>query len=254
MLENIRASFPGKSAAEIRAIAEASIVQVGRGIAIFSHLPDLASALEPQWAAPEGMDHLEAAHRRGKGVILFTAHYACWEITAAYLMRTLPRAGAVMRPLDNPKIESLIAELRTAGRGTFIPKNQVIRQGLPFLKQNGTLGILMDQNFAAGGVFVPFFGRLAATTPIVSILARRSGAAVLPMHGKWDGWKTRVIIGPEFTLSQNSDPQQAVAGDTAGMTSIIEGWIRDDPTQWLWLHNRWKRRPQQSDQVWRGTE
>jgi KDO2-lipid IV(A) lauroyltransferase len=111
------------------------------------------------------------------------------------------------------------------------------------MKQNGVLGILVDQNFAAEGVFVNFLGKLASTTPLVSILARRTGAIVLPVHNHWDGRHLRIIWEKPMPLSREADVKRAIQEDTQTMTDYVERWIREDPGQWLWMHNRWKRQP-----------
>ena len=102
--------------------------------------------------------------------------------------------------------------------------------------------MLIDQNFYKGGVFVGAFGH-DATNTLVPILARRTGCAVLPMHNVWVGNKIRIICEPPVPLSENSDPAAAIVEDTAELTGYVERWIREDPSQWFWLHNRWKRQP-----------
>src|SRR4029077_1781674 len=137
----------------------------------------------------------------------------------------------------------LVNRIRSVGTGLFIPKRDVLKQGIRILKKNGILGIITDQNFAPGGVFVPFLGRLAATTPIVPILARRTGAAIVPVHCEWQGRKTVIHVEPPIALSQNAHPEEAIAEDTLRISEVMERWIRRDPANWLWLHNRWKRQP-----------
>src|SRR5204863_365591 len=115
---------------------------------------------------------------------------------------------------------------------------------------NGAIGILMDQNLYKGGIFVDFFGRPAATSTLISLLARRTGCAVIPMHNVWVGHKNRLILDSPMQLSNDPDPERAVAEDTQNMTRMMEGWIRKDPGLWLWLHNRWKRIPEAGDYIY----
>jgi KDO2-lipid IV(A) lauroyltransferase len=173
----------------------------------------------------------------------------CWEIMSSYVMHQGIDVAAVYRPLDNPKIDALVTHLRCSAGGFMIDRRKVIREGLRFLRANGLLGVLIDQNFAGGGVFVDFFGRLAATTPLVSILARRTGSVVLPMHNWWEGDVLHLKWDPPFELSRRPDTDAAIAEDTQRMTTVVEGWIREKPGQWLWLHNRWKRQPQPGERI-----
>jgi KDO2-lipid IV(A) lauroyltransferase len=249
MKESLCRSFPDKSPSEIQTITQESLARLAKGIAVFSRLPDIADHLEPEWVTCEGSHYLIQALKKGRGVLTPSAHFGCWELLATYLMRFAPGGAAVARPLDNPKLDHLVNEIRSVGTGLFIPKRDVLKQGIRVLKKNGILGILMDQNFAPGGVFVPFLGRLAATTPIVPILARRTGAAVVPVHCQWHGRKTIIHVEPPLVPSKNPDAEEAIAEDTMRISEVMERWIRKDPANWLWLHNRWKKQPLPGEEI-----
>ena len=124
---------------------------------------------------------------------------------------------------------------------------RAFQEGAQLLRSNGILGILVDQNFYKGGVFVDFFGRPAASSTLVPILARRTQCTVLPMHNLWKNGKLKIICEAPLVLNTDSDKSQAIASDTQAIARKVEEWIREDPAQWLWLHNRWKRRPNASD-------
>lgn len=244
MRANIALAFPDLAIPEQRKIAEDSLDNLAHGLSIFIHMPSILDQKDLPWIHYEGSEHLEEALARGKGVIAFNAHFGCWEFSSTYVMRRGKEVAALYRPLDNPRIDALVARQRCSGGGFMMDRRRVIREGLPLLRRNGVLGIMVDQNFAGGGVFVNFLGRPAATTPIVSIMARRTGAAVLPMHSWWDHNDLYLRWDPPFELSGEPDADKAVAEDTQRMTRVVEGWVRERPGQWLWLHNRWKLQPQ----------
>jgi KDO2-lipid IV(A) lauroyltransferase len=244
MLSNIALCFPQLTVSEQTAMADESLDTFARGLAVFSHMPAILEKKDVPWLHYEGVEHLEKVLALGKGVIAFNAHFGCWEMSSAYVMHHHKNVAAVYRPLDNPKIDALVAHQRCFGGGFMMDRRKVIREGLPLLRNNGILGIVVDQNFAGGGVFVHFFGRLAATTPIVSIMARRTEAAVLPMHSYWENDQLILKWEAPLALSENPDATKAVEEDTQKMTTVVENWIREKPGQWFWLHNRWKRRPQ----------
>lgn len=250
MENNAQRAFPEKSAEECRRITENSIRNIARGVAAFVRLPPAQDIGGTDWVVGHGMEHLERAYAEGKGAITFTAHYGCWEILPSFIMHYCKKGGIVLRPLDNPRLELMIAKSRSVSGSLMIPRKNMLRQGLRLLHEKGVLGILIDQNFAPGGIFVDFLGRLASTTPIVSILARRTGALVLPTHTRWMGDKVHVFIEPPLPLSDDQDLDIAMARDTLAMTKIIERWVREDPTQWLWLHNRWKRQPEAGELIY----
>lgn len=252
MLENIAKSFPELSHTEHRRIAHKSLNNLARGTIVLLHMPEiLLKPGDPDWVDVEGLEILERARAKGKGVVTFTGHYGCWELMAALTMKNYPNVSAVYRALDNPRIDAFVKHLRSSAGGTMIERRNVLKECLRLLKTNALIGFLVDQNFAAGGVFVDFFGRLAATTPILSVLARRTGATVLYTRNRWEGKRLKITWGETPPLSTNPDTEMAIAEDTLAMTKIVESWIREDPGQWMWLHNRWKRQPMEGEKVYR---
>jgi len=250
--DNLKLCFPEWSQLRRDDMERQSIYHLARGITAFIHMEeDLRETLLAN-VEVEGREHIQAALDCGKGIIAFNAHYGCWEMSSAATMKYFPYVAAIYRPLDNPLIDAAVRRIRCASRGQMIPRREALRQSIPWLRQNGILGIIVDQNFPAGGVYVDFFGKLAATTPIVSALAHRTGAAVLPCHSRWVGDTLKIIWEPPLPLSIYTDPKDAAADETQRMTKIVEGWIREDPSQWLWMHNRWKKRPDADSWIWTG--
>src|SRR5207237_1298725 len=154
---------------------------LARGIAVFTHIPILSDAQWSRLVETEGLRHLNDAYKKGKGMITFTAHYGCWESMAVFITRYYQRVAMLVRPLDNPRRDKLVTNVRASVGGGVISSKQSFKEWLRLLRRNGILGIVGDQNFYKGGVFVDFFGRPAATNTLTSILARRTDCAVLPM-------------------------------------------------------------------------
>jgi KDO2-lipid IV(A) lauroyltransferase len=250
VLSQLAACFPDATGDSLKLLARRSLEALADGIAAFARISRLGDGEVDRWVTSEGFEHLRAALAQGRGVITFSAHTGCWEMMAAHLTRTCPGVSMLVRPLDNPKLDALVAGVRRSGGGGVINSHRILKDGLRVLRKNGILGILMDQNFYKGGVFVNFFGRLAATSTLVPILARRTGAVVLPLHNVWRDGKVHVICESPVRLSDHPDPDVAIAEDTQMLTDVVERWVRTDPSQWLWLHNRWKRRPQPGDPVY----
>jgi Kdo2-lipid IVA lauroyltransferase/acyltransferase len=250
ILSQIRESFPDGSCLAWEDILGKSIKCLADGVVTFARIPRMTDRAMDQRVVLHGADHIEAAYRRGQGMITFTAHYGCWELMAVYVTRRYPRVAMLVRPLDNPRLDGLVAGVRRSGGGTVIDSRRVFQDGVRHLRANGILGVLVDQNFHKGGVFVDFFGRPAATSTLVPVLARRTGCAVLPMHNFWRDGRLHIICEPPVTLSSDPDSSRAIAEDTQRLTAIVERWIREDPGQWLWLHRRWKRRPQPGERIY----
>lgn len=240
--DNVAQAFPAFDASARRRVVRHSVFNLASGAVMFSKMTRLGRDEWNKLVRLEGFDYVREALSRGRGAIAFTAHYGCWEAMSVYVSRLTP-AAIVARPLDNPRLDELVSAVRAEGGGKIIAKRRALAEGLKALRENRLLGILIDQNFAPGILFVDFFGKPASTTPIVSLLARRAGCAVLPLHNAWEDGRLRIIVEPPLPLSQNPDRHAAVAEDTQAMTKVVERWIRENPSQWLWLHNRWKRRP-----------
>jgi KDO2-lipid IV(A) lauroyltransferase len=192
----------------------------------------------------EGREHYEAAFERGKGVILITAHYGNWEFMGPRLFRAGYRVSGVSRTADDPGLEQMIASIRTRWGLSQIPRRQAARQGLAALRRNEILAILLDQNTAEGGVFVPFFGYPASTATGPAVFALKTGAAIVPTFciREADGTH-RMKAWPPIIPTSTGDRAADVLRLTAEITQSIEVQIRERPELWCWLHNRWKLQP-----------
>ncbi len=252
---NLALAFPEKDPRESEQIIRMAFSHLGRVAAEFFSIPRLGEKNVHRHVFFEGMENFHRAQEKRRGVIFLTAHFGNWEwMAAAFPLVSQHPCHVVFRPLDSPFLDRMVERLRTStGNGT-IPKQKAMGQILRLLKEGRTVGILLDQNMAwQEGVFVDFFGELACTNTGVALLALKTGAAVLPVFNirEKDG-RYRTVIEPEVPLIRTGDKQSDVLQNTQQFTRIIEGYIRNYPNHWLWLHQRWKTRPWQATQV-RGT-
>jgi KDO2-lipid IV(A) lauroyltransferase len=191
-----------------------------------------------------GVEHARDALAQGRGALIFSAHYGHWE-AGAYALGLLDIPFAVIaRPLDNPTLDKRLIELRGGSGNAVIPKRRAVRETMRALARGAGVAILIDQDAGADGVFVPYFGRLASTTPTLALLALRTEAPIVPVFARVerDGTIT-VHIEPVVPSRPTGDREADVLRLTAECTAIVERWARRDPEQWLWLHRRWKTRP-----------
>jgi KDO2-lipid IV(A) lauroyltransferase len=206
-------------------------------------LPRLVRRGILDYVTHEGWEHLEAAMAKGKGALLFTAHFGNWEIGGlAQSARGIP-LDVVGRPPSDPALGRRLEEMRQLTGSRFISKYKAIRPILQSLKEGRSVALVIDQNVSARHpVFVEFFGQPAATTPSLGMLALRTGAPVLPVFVYPEGTRYRSVYDPPLDLPSTGDPERDVAEITAQATRIIEAKIRQHPHLWLWMHNRWQRR------------
>ncbi|QEH34357.1 Lipid A biosynthesis lauroyl acyltransferase [Aquisphaera giovannonii] len=182
----------------------------------------------------------------GGPLILLTGHYGNWEI-AGYLFGLFgfPTAS-VARTLDNPYLEAYLKSFRECTGQTLIPKSGGYDQILDVLQSGRTLSMLADQDAGQRGMFVEFFGRPASTHKAIALLAieHRAPVVVGVARRVGPGFKYELrcadIIEPEEFQGTTDDARLL----TQRYTTALEGLIRQDPTQYLWLHRRWKHQPQ----------
>lgn len=191
-----------------------------------------------------GIENAREAMARGRGALVFSAHYGHWE-AGAYAMGLLGIPFAVIaRPLDNPVVDRRLVALRRGTGNEVIPKRRAVRETLRALNRGLGVAILIDQDAGRDGVFVPYFGRLASTTPTLALLALRTEAPIVPVFARVEGDGTiSVHIEPVVEPRPTPDRDADIVRVTAACTAIVERWARSNPEQWLWMHRRWKTRP-----------
>lgn len=195
-----------------------------------------------------GQEHLKQALARGNGAICVTAHFGNFILLAVSLSKAGFHTIVNVRPMRDEKMDQYLTKRRQEFNIETIytkPAKECVDKSLAFLKQNGVLLNLLDQNFgSASGVFVDFFGTQAATATGPIVLGLRSKAAILPVFIiRKEDQAQEVIIEPEFLIEKKEDFQETIRYNIAKLTKIIEGYIRKYPAQWSWIHRRWKSRP-----------
>lgn len=246
---NLRLAFPEMDERERERLLRASFDNLGRLLGEFSQFP--RATPESLRALVEydevGLKHLREAEADGRGVIFLTAHLGAWEfLSFAWSALEYP-ISFLVRPIDNARVEELIEGIRTRYGNTAINKKMAARQALRVLREGGTLGILADLNTHPNeGVFVPFFGHLACTTSGVATLALRTNSIVIPTCAVWDERRGRFFFhgDPPVALVRTGDDRKDIETNTANFAAAIERMIRAYPEQWLWIHKRWRTRPE----------
>ena len=242
---NLRRAFPEKSEEEILRIVQGVYRNIGIVAAEFFDIPRLTKENITALVEAEGVENCGKALAKGRGVLMFSAHFGNWELEAAAAALLVKPAVVIYRPLDSPLLDHLVLRVRSATGNIPLAKEHAMRPMLRTLKQNGILGILIDQNMAwYEGVFVDYFGRPACTTDGLALLALHTEAPVLPayMVRLADG-RYRLVFGPEVEVIRTGDRDADVLANTQRFTKVIEEIVRRYPEQWLWVHQRWKTQP-----------
>jgi KDO2-lipid IV(A) lauroyltransferase len=194
----------------------------------------------------EGLSNLKAAHDKGRGVLILTGHMGNWELGITALAMTGYTSSIIGRPLDFRALDKFMIESRNRFGAEMIPTSGSMRKVLRSLDQGRIVVVLLDQNVDwYDGVFVNFFGRSACTNKGLALLARKTGAPVVPVFMVRDGSSFTGECGKEIPLVKTDDKTKDIEINTQNYNDVIESIVRRYPDQWFWVHQRWKTRPYQ---------
>jgi KDO2-lipid IV(A) lauroyltransferase len=236
---NLRTALPELSATQIAAILRGMWDNLGRVAAEYPHLRNIRVFDAMSRVETRGLEHLDGALAAGRRVILFGGHLGNWEIAALAAGQYELDIAQIYRAANNPLIDRMIARMR-GGNGELIAKGAVAsRRAVAALRRGGHVSLLADQKLNEG-IAVPFFGRPAMTAPALALLALRFQCAVLPVRvERLKGARFRLTLYPPLELPRTGNRDADVAVLMAAVNATLEGWIRESPEQWFWVHSRW---------------
>jgi Kdo2-lipid IVA lauroyltransferase/acyltransferase len=244
---NLRLAFPEWNDARRQATIRGVTRSLGWMAAEFARMPRYTRKNVEDIIVLDGNENFLEGQRRGKGVLFLTAHIGAWELSSyAHALYGYP-LHYMARPLDNAPLDALVNRYRGLSGNAPIFKNESARAMLKILKDAGTIGILADQNsMPQEGIFVDFFGIPACTTAGIARVALHTGAAVVPGYAVWDAAlkKYRLRFEPPLELVRTGDSERDIAENTQLFAKVTEDIVRKYPDQWVWVHARWKTRPQ----------
>jgi len=244
---NLKLAFPRWTDAQREATIRGMVRSLGWMAAEFARMPRYTRKNIEEIVVLDGHENFLEGQRRGKGVLFLTAHMGAWELSSyAHAVYGYP-LHYMARPLDNARLDGLVNRYRGLSGNAPIFKNESARLMLRILKDAGTVGILADQNtMREEGVFVDFFGVPACTTTGIARVALHTGAAVVPGYAVWDESlkKYRLRFEPPLELVRTGDAERDIVENTQRFAKVTEEIIRKYPEQWVWVHARWKTRPQ----------
>jgi len=188
-----------------------------------------------------GTENLDIIHRQlraGRPVVLILSHLSNWEFLAHILPKYLGyvKSGTIYQNLGNRFIDEHVRRVRGRAGVEMFNRKEGFEKAIKLLRDGGVIGILSDQHSGDSGVWVPFFGRLASTSPLPALLAKRTGAALVGVGTYTDGLaRWRIVVSPAMEVKQAS-----VELLTAKTNDLIAAQIRRAPEDWFWVHDRWK--------------
>jgi len=243
--ENLQHAFPEKTPEEIEKILHGMWENLGRTAAEYAFLDKI---FEIDMENPEkgrfevvGIDNFVELSEHDGPAICFTAHTGNWEVlpvgAAAYGLNIT----ALFRPPNNKYLAREVLKARTTNMGHLVPSKAGAAWALSgTMDTGGKVGVLADQYFRRGPEVV-FFGRKTAANPLLAKLARNYDCPVYPARTiRLPNGRFRIELQDRLELPRGPNGDVDIHALTQQVSTIMEGWIREYPEQWLWLHKRWR--------------
>lgn len=254
---NLRRVYPELTPAQVRARLRRVYDHLGKVMVEMVRVPRILKKAGPPREKPgsplpsnslvtlHNFEKVRQVCRGGRGIIFVTAHLGNWEITGTVMALMGLPLYSVARTMDNPLLDRYITRLREVRGQKILKKHGSTREAMKLLKSGERLGVIVDQNAPVDNVFVEFLGEKAAVTRGVASLTLKTGCVVFPGFSYRANGSAHheVFAGDPIEVPKDGDREYKIRAITQAFTKVIEGWIREHPDQWLWIHNRWKTRP-----------
>ena len=241
-LDNLRKYLDGeRTERELKDIAKNVFSNMGKNAAELVNFPKIDAANIDRFVTIRNPEVMEDAFKKGKGIILLTAHFGNWELLAATLRIKNYPGATIGRKIYFKLYDEYLNYLRKTHDVNVIYRDASPKGMLKVLKRNEIMGILADQDVdSVEGVFVNFFGH-PAYTPIGPVaLAKATGASIIPAFIVRDNGRHDLIIEKPIELVDTGDKEKDVVINTQKWSDVVESYIRKYPDHWVWMHKRWK--------------
>ncbi|MDD4182290.1 MAG: lysophospholipid acyltransferase family protein [Candidatus Omnitrophica bacterium] len=244
-IESLEIAFPDMTPKERKKITRDFFIFMAQSA--FELLYILRHTEKLQNVKIDGRENLDSALKEGTGIILVTAHMGNFPLMSVKLANEGYKVNFVTRPMRDEKAGDYLFDLReNAGVKSIFsyPRKECVAGIIKALRNNEIVIMQMDQNFGSGGVWVKFFGKLAATPVGPITLGLRTHAKLVPAYIYREGFgKHCVKILPHEELVETENKDETILKNAIIFSHIIESWIKEYPEQWGWIHRRWKSQP-----------
>ena len=244
-ISHLQLAFPGKSSSEVKRLARRVFTMLGKNAGDILRSTNIRSLEQlEKILVTVALENYDSANAKGKAVIFFTSHLRAFALQVTNMAMRGLNPNIIGTPLKNRRLNELLWEYRNAHGAIAIARGRETFKLIKTLKSGGSVALLIDQDTKVQTVFVDFFGKEAATPVGATVLAMKTGAAVVPtyIYLAEDGLQHMHIL-PEVPMRITGDEQKDIVFNTQILTNFIEEQIRKHPEQWVWMHERWKTRP-----------
>ncbi|HBE74078.1 MAG TPA: hypothetical protein DDW31_08370 [candidate division Zixibacteria bacterium] len=247
VLFNLRLIFPDRG--DHLAMGLRVFEMMGLNAVDAVRLPRLEGKQLEELVEVRGLEHFDRAYHKGKGIVAVTGHIGCWELMPAWFAQRGYGISVIGRRVYDPRLDRLLNSARARWGVRVIDRDEGARESLGALRRGQALGILIDQDTRVSSVEVAFFGRKAKTPTGAAALARKTGAAVIPLAiRRLESGRHRLTVLPEIALSHTAGKADRLAEDVQAQTEAVESLVGLDIAQWAWMHLRWTEKPDKQGQ------
>ena len=232
--------MPGISTNEVDKIIRPMWENIGRNFAELPHVSSMDDEDIMEISSISGQEHIHDDQKTGHGALYFTAHLANWEIAPRIFHALGHPVNIVYRKANNPGLEEIIENARSKYTINTLAKGAGgARHILSHLKNGRSVGMLVDQKMN-DGIGVDFFGRKAMTAPAIARLALKYHYPVIPVRvTRNNDSMFDVTVYPQLELPNTNNKDDDIILLMQNINHMLEVWIKENPGQWIWMHNRW---------------
>jgi KDO2-lipid IV(A) lauroyltransferase len=244
VIRNLSLAFPEKGRGEVAILGRAFFRELGRNAWDALRMDAAGVSFLKENVRFSGLKLFDHAMKLKRGVVVVTGHIGCWELMPAAFAALGYPINVIGRRAYDDRLNEMLVGLRSRHGIRTIDRDAGAKEALRCLRRGEALGVLIDQDTRVKGVFVDFFGRPAYTPTGAVEFALRTGAALVPMaiHRNGDGKHTIEVL-EYLPLPSTGNEEQDLTLHTQRCTEILEGFIRKHPDQWVWMHERWRTKP-----------
>lgn len=243
-LKHLAMAFPSMTPGEIERLAKRTFKMLGKNAGDILRSSKIKNLQQlEKFLVTDGLENYEVAHAKGNGVIFLTCHLGAFDLQITNMAMRGLNPNIIGTPLKDERLNDLLWNYRNLHGAIPIARGKETFRMIKVLKSGGSVALLIDQDTKVKTVFVDFFGMQAATPVGATIMALKTGAAVVPTYiYLGDDDLQHMHILPEIPMTVTGDEDHDIRFNTQVLTNFIEEKIRQHPDQWVWMHERWKTR------------
>lgn len=245
MRKHLHIAFPDLTAPQIKELSQKVFRMLGMNSGEMLRATRVKTLADLEnFLVTHGLENYEKAIAKGKGVIFLTCHLGAFDLQVSNMALRGLNPNIIGTPLKDQRLNELLWDYRNMHGAIAIERGKETFKLIKVLKSGGSVALLIDQDTKVKSTFVNFFGKPASTPIGATVLAMKTGAAIVPTYvylGK--DWKQHMHILPEIPMTITGNEDSDITHNTQILTNFIEGVIREHPEQWVWMHRRWRTKP-----------